>query len=57
VGTAGEILDAADIEELRELTEYANLFHHDSNPAYQTAQINDGELNGFVRRIMLFTRR
>ena len=57
VGSAGQILDAADIEELRELTEYANLFHHETNAAYQTAHINDGELNNFVRRTLAFTRR
>lgn len=57
VGTAEEVLDAADTLELRELVEYANLFHHETNPAWQTAAINETELRGFVRRALDFTRR
>jgi wobble nucleotide-excising tRNase len=57
VGAANEILNQADIDELRDLTEYANLFHHDTNPAWQSQQINDAELLDFVRRTLAFTRR
>jgi wobble nucleotide-excising tRNase len=57
LGTAGEILNANDIQELGHLIEYANLFHHDTNDAHQNAQINDGELLGFVRRTLAFTTR
>ena len=56
-GTPDEILDAGDTEELRDLVEYANRFHHDTNPAYETARINDAELQGFVARTLAFTRR
>lgn len=57
VGTAHEILDQGDIDELRELTEYANLFHHDTNPMWQNVAINDGQLVAFVRRTIAFAKR
>ena len=57
VGTPQEILDRATTQELRELVEYANRFHHDANPAWETETINDGELTGFVRRALNFARR
>lgn len=57
VGTPDEILRAADIQELRDLTEYSNRFHHDTNPAWETEAINDGELRGFVARALRFARR
>jgi hypothetical protein len=56
VGTSHEVLTTADIQELSDLIEYANRFHHDTNTAWQTEVINDGELNGFVRRVPAFTR-
>jgi hypothetical protein len=56
-GTANEILNAADIAELQDLLEYANKFHHDSNPAWQTEIINDQQLQHFCRRTLAFTRR
>jgi wobble nucleotide-excising tRNase len=57
VGTPQEILQGPAIQELRDLTEYANRFHHDTNTAWQTEIINDGELAGFVRRALEFARR
>jgi wobble nucleotide-excising tRNase len=57
LGTAGQILGADDVRELSELTEYAHRFHHDTNPAWETEQINDGELIGFVERALRFTKR
>lgn len=57
LGTPQEVLNQSDIEELRDLTEYANRFHHDTNPAWQTEVINDGELQGFVRRALGFIKR
>jgi wobble nucleotide-excising tRNase len=52
------IMSQADIDELRRLLDYANQFHHDSNPgAYQTVLINDQELADFCRRTIAFTRR
>jgi hypothetical protein len=52
-----EILDQTDIDELRNLTEYANLFHHDANPSYQTQHINDAALLNFVQRTLDFASR
>lgn len=56
-GTPQEILDAATTLDLRDLVEYANRFHHGTNPAWETAVINDGELQGFVRRTLEFAKR
>jgi wobble nucleotide-excising tRNase len=57
VGTLQEILDQADMNELGDLIEYANLFHHDTNAAYQTQHINDAQLLDFVRRTLAFASR
>ena len=57
VGGSDEILSAADIDELRALLDYANQFHHDTNPAWQTAVVNDAELYGFAQRTLLFASR
>jgi wobble nucleotide-excising tRNase len=57
VGTSDQILSASDTAELRDLLDYSNLFHHDTNPAWQTVMINDGELTHFSRRVVAFTRR
>lgn len=57
VGTPQQILTQADIDELGDLTEYANLFHHDTNPSWQSQHINDSQLLDFVRRTLAFTSR
>ena len=57
VGTPNEILNQADIVELRHLTNYGNQFHHDSNAAHRTQPINDGELLDYARRTLAFARR
>ena len=57
VGTPQQILGAGDTAELRDLVEYANLFHHDTNLVYATVTINDAELKGFAERTLAFTRR
>jgi wobble nucleotide-excising tRNase len=57
VGGPNEILSRADIVELRQLLNYANRFHHDSNPAWQTAAINDAELSDFSQRTLIFASR
>lgn len=53
VGTPQEILTRAAIDELRDLTEYANRFHH---LAWETEVVNDAELRGFVERTLAFIR-
>ncbi|HHW14408.1 MAG TPA: AAA family ATPase [Firmicutes bacterium] len=57
VGTPQQILDADATRELGDLKEYANRFHHDTNPAWETEVINDAELRGFVQRTLGFMRR
>jgi wobble nucleotide-excising tRNase len=57
VGMPHEILSQADIDELRDIVEYANLFHHDTNPAWETEVINSTLLEGFVRRTLEFAKR
>jgi wobble nucleotide-excising tRNase len=56
-GTPEQILDPGTTEELDEIVEYANRFHHDTNPVWETEAINDGELRGFVERALRFARR
>ncbi|NCC03461.1 MAG: hypothetical protein EOM37_05360 [Proteobacteria bacterium] len=51
------ILSQEDVNELTELTNYANKFHHDSNPAYATEVINDHTLTDYARRTLSFARR
>jgi hypothetical protein len=57
VGNATQILSQVDVDELGTLTEYANRFHHDTNPAWQTADINDAELLAFVKRTVAFAKK
>lgn len=54
IGTSQQVLDAQAAQELGDLIEYANRFHHDTNAACVTEAINDGELQGFVRRGLRF---
>jgi wobble nucleotide-excising tRNase len=55
-GTLEQIMDQPTITELRDLLDYANKFHHDTNAAWQTAAINDSELQHFCHRTIAFTR-
>lgn len=57
VGGINEILSADDIAELRTLLEFANQFHHDTNPAWEIAAINDIELADYANRTLLFASR
>jgi hypothetical protein len=57
VGTLEQVLDPADVAELRYLVEYANRFHHDTNAGWETEGINDGELTAFVQRTLSFAKR
>ena len=57
IGTAAQIMSQADVVELREIVEYANDFHHDSNIACKTVLINATELTHWANRTLAFTRR
>lgn len=54
VGTADEILSQAGITELEALKDYGNWYHHDSNPAWQSAVVDNQELTGFCRAHLRF---
>lgn len=56
-GQAREILSPTATGELRALLDYANRFHHDTNPAWETALINDQELLNFASRTLAFASR
>jgi wobble nucleotide-excising tRNase len=57
LATQSPIMGADDARELRAILDYANTFHHDSNPAHATEIINDGELMDFTRRTLSFISR
>ena len=57
VGAHDEILSQRDVCELRDLVDYGNLFHHDTNPSWETTVINSTQLEGFVRRTLEFSKR
>lgn len=58
LGTDAEILSRDDLQELDDLVEYANRFHHhNANPSRQQAIVNDGELRTFVERVLRFATR
>ncbi len=56
-GTPEQILERSATQELDEIVEYANRFHHVTNPAWETEAINDGELRGFIQRTLRFVQR
>jgi wobble nucleotide-excising tRNase len=56
LNTPQQVLDEQATQELEDLADYANRFHHDTNPAWMTVQINDGELRGFVQRALDFAK-
>lgn len=56
-GTPKEIMSAPYAQELRAILDYANRYHHDTNPTYATELINDAELSDFARRTLAFIRR
>ena len=57
VNTPQQILNAADIQDLRDIVEYANRFHHDTNAAWETEVVNEGALTGFATRVLAFVKR
>lgn len=57
LGQVNQLLDQAAINELRDLKDYGNNFHHGTNPAWQTQAINSQELTGFCQRVLQFTRK
>lgn len=56
IGRQDQIFDQTRTTELQSLVEYANQFHHDTNPAWVNQAINDGELHGYVSRTLAFVK-
>ena len=54
VGNPGETLSKDITQELHDIVEYCNRFHHDTNPAWTAEDINATELLGFVQRTLAF---
>ena len=54
VGRQDEVLNEIVIQELADIVEYGNQFHHDTNQALQTQEINSRELLGFVQCTLAF---
>ncbi len=57
VGQPNAILDLAHCNELEELKDYGNKFHHDGSAAWRPSAVIDQELEGFVKRTLKFIRR
>lgn len=57
VGQPSAILDLAGCDELEQLKDYGNKFHHDGSAAWTPPAVIDQELEGFVRRTLRFIRR
>jgi wobble nucleotide-excising tRNase len=58
VGQPNQILSRHYIDELRDLTEYGNRYHHlGTNKAWATEAINDAQLRGYIDRLMAFMSR
>jgi hypothetical protein len=54
VGGPNEVLNNDTMQELSDIVEYGNRFHHETIPAWQTEEINSTELLGFVQRTLVF---
>ena len=54
LGGPEEILNEAKMKELEDILEYAQKFHHDTNPNWEREDINGVELETFVRRTLDF---
>lgn len=56
LGTHEEILSPEKLNELCDLLEYANSFHHDSNSAWESQDVNSDELRAYVHRTLAFAK-
>ncbi len=50
------IMNSERLIELDEIREYANRFHHDTNPAWESELPSDNELHRFVNRVLNFIK-
>ena len=56
LGKHEEILSPEKLNELCDLLEYANSFHHDSNSAWESQDVNSDELRAYVHRVLAFAK-
>ena len=54
IDAGNTVMDSLRLLDLDEITEYANRFHHDTNPAWESEHISDNELLSFVNRVFAF---
>ena len=54
IDAGNAVMDSHRLLDLDEITEYANRFHHDTNPAWESEHISDNELLSFVNRVFSF---
>lgn len=57
IGTPSEIMPKSHLDELRDLLDFGNRYHHEANSAFATETINDTELVDFTRRTLHFMKR
>jgi wobble nucleotide-excising tRNase len=57
LGAPNQLLNAADTAELRDLLDFANQYHHNTNAAWETAAINDQALTHYAGRVLRFAQR
>ena len=56
LGKPDEVLTEGKLVELCNILEYANGFHHDTNPAWESQAISPDELRAYVERTVRFVR-
>ena len=54
IDAGNAVMDTHRLIELDTMTDYANRFHHDTNPAWDSEHISDAELLSFVNRVFMF---
>ena len=52
IGCSDEVIDQQTISELKNILEYANRFHHDTNPDWRSVTTTPIELSGFIKRTL-----
>ena len=54
IDAGNAIMDSPRLLDLDEIIDYANRFHHNTNPAWDSEHISDAELLSFVNRVLAF---
>ena len=56
LGKQPDVLANVEIQDLEEIVEFSNRFHHSTNPAWETEQINSIELRSYVKNTLRIVR-